>query len=340
MPYEAYRVQRKTKESEVISSFELSRVDKDKVATFMPGQYLTLRLPGDVIRTYTISSGPSEASHYRISVKREADGQGSTYLHDVVQEGDLIEVFEPRGEFFLNEWSRSPVVLLSGGVGITPMISMLHALNDTGRDVMFIHACESGAVHAFGAEVDQIVQQNPRARCIYLYRSPSTHDRATGAFHREGILTRDLLQELVPIQSADCYLCGPPGFMKAAYTSLRELGVGRDRIFFEFFGPSTLLEESSRPPVETPDVEHRKIAFARSGKTVEWNGSDTSLLELAERHGLNPDSGCRVGVCNTCQCRLLDGTVEYIEAPLEAPPDGYALICVSRPASVQVVLDI
>jgi uncharacterized protein len=340
MPYEAYRVKRKTKESELISSFELCRVDDGKLAAFLPGQYLTIRLPDEVVRTYTISSAPHEAGHYRISVKREPDGRGSAFLHDSVQEGDLVEVYEPRGEFFLDESRQSPVVLLSGGVGITPMVSMLHALSATERVVTFIHACESGAAHAFRSEVDRITRLNPNARCVYLYRTPSLSDRETSAFHHEGMLSSEILKGLVAVDSADCYLCGPPGFMKAVYASLRALGVGKERIFFEFFGPSTLLETAPEPLAPSAPDETRRVTFARSGDTVEWSSSDETILELAERHGLAPDSGCRVGVCNSCQCRLVKGTVNYIEEPLEMPPAGYALICISKPASDEVVLDI
>jgi ferredoxin-NADP reductase len=341
--FSPYKVTRKVRESEVIMSFDLVPEDGRTVGRFKAGQYLTLRLPGDLTRTYTVSSSPETSDHYRISVKKETLGRASGFLHDIVNEGDVLEILEPRGDFHLHENRSEPVVLLSGGVGVTPMISMLHALRDTDRKVIFVHACESGSVHAFRAEVDELVQQNDRLRAFYLYRTPTDDDRYRGAFHSEGVVTTDILRALFAETLPDCYLCGPPGFMKAVWDSLRQLGLPSSQIFYEFFGPSTLLEEPAAGVVEglaTVDSGSPVVHFSRSGKSVEWGNFQGSILEFAEKHGARPDSSCRVGVCNTCQCKVVSGAVSYIEEPLEMPPSGFALLCVSRPTSEELVLDL
>jgi uncharacterized protein len=343
VPFSPYKVTRKVRESEVITSFDLAPGHGKTVRPFKAGQYLTLSLPGDVTRTYTISSSPEISNYYRISVKKEPLGKASGYLHDSVNEGDVLEILEPRGEFHLHENSSAPVVLLSGGVGITPMISMLHALRNTNRKVIFVHACESSSVHAFRTEVDGLVQVNERLRAFYLYRTPSDDDRSRGAFHLEGVVTPDILRDLFAGTLPDCYLCGPQGFMKAAWAALRELGVPSTQIFYEFFGPSTLLEEPVVSAVEELLLVNSSspvVHFSRSGKSAEWGNFQGTILEFAEKHGVRPDSSCRVGVCNTCQCKVVSGEVSYIEAPLEMPPPGVALICISRPASEEFVLDL
>jgi uncharacterized protein len=338
LKYVSYRVMAKVRESEVVTSFELAPSDGGLVPAFLPGQYLTVRLPDGVIRTYTVSSAPDCRTHYRISVKRESLGRGSRHLHDHVYEGSLVDVMEPRGDFHLHhDRDTRPVVLLSGGVGVTPMISMLHALGRGETEVTFVHACENGAVHAFRDEVDQLVRESTRLKAYYLYRTPSEDDRRQGKFNAEGVLTVDHLRALVTSASADFYLCGPGGFMQAVYGALTELGVPADRIFYEFFGPSTLLggREANVSEASGPEV-----VFARSGKRVSWGNFKGSLLEFAEENGAKPDSSCRVGVCNTCQCRIKAGEVSYFDEPADEPAEGYALLCVSRPTSAELVLDL
>jgi uncharacterized protein len=336
--YISYRVIAKTVESEVVTSFELAPVDGGTVPAFLPGQYLTLRLHDDVIRTYTISSAPDCRTHYRISVKRESLGRGSRHLHDRVDVGDQLEVLEPKGDFHLrlNRDAR-PIVLLSGGVGVTPMISMLHTLSRDDGEVVFVHACEGGSVHAFREEVDRLVDVGVRIKAYYLYRNPTDDDRQQRRFYAEGVLTKDILESLVPFNTADFYLCGPPGFMQGVYGALTALDVTPDRIFYEFFGPSTLLGPREANAGEASGLE---VVFARSERRASWGSFKGSLLEFAELNGVVPDSSCRVGVCNTCQCRVNQGEVSYFDEPADMPTKGYALLCVSRPASDVLVLDL
>lgn len=354
-----YRVLERTVESSVITSFRLAPVAGGEVPAFRPGQYLTLRLPDGQVRTYTVSSSPDDRHSYRLSVKREPSppgrpdvppGYGSGHLHDAVVAGSVIEVLEPRGAFVLDETSARPVVLLSGGVGLTPMVSMLHRLATTDRKVHFIHACEDSKVHAHRAEVLQVASSNASLRAHFVYRTPSADDISAQRCNSVGVVDRRLLQSLLPLDDYDFYLCGPSGFMKAVYATLLALGVTKPRIKYEFFGPATVLEPdvpavqvqtipAASPPVESA-VGGTEIVFARSGKTARWGDFKGTLLDFAEQQGLTPEFSCRAGICNSCECDLLEGSVSYEDQPLDPPADGKVLICLARPVGPRLLLDI
>lgn len=355
----SYRVLERTVESSVITSFRLAPVKGGPVPAFKPGQYLTLRLPDGQVRTYTVSSSPEARDSYRISVKREPPpldkpdvppGYGSGYLHDAVVPGSVLEVLEPRGAFILDETSPRPVVLLSGGVGLTPMVSMLHRLATTDCKVHFIHACEDGKVHAHCSEVLHLANSVAAIRPHFVYRTPSPEDVAARRCGSVGVVDRKLLQSLLPLDDYDFYLCGPPGFMKAVYGSLLTLGVPKSRIKYEFFGPATILEPNA-PAVETQsapasqptgssDTGGAEIVFVRSGKTASWDDFPGTLLDFAEQQGLSPEFSCRAGICNSCECDLLEGSVRYDEQPLDTPAEGKVLICLARPAGRHLRLDL
>lgn len=256
--FRAFRVVDKRPESQIITSFLLEPVDAAGWQPFIAGQFLVLRIPEDgarrpVPRSYSVSSSPDQSGQYRISIKREAapspdipDGIGSCWLHDRVNVGDTIQAAGPRGEFCLDTASERPVALLSGGVGLTPLVSMLHALAGTTRRVHFIHACDNGAVHALRGEVMELARRRPGIDVHFCYRFPTPADHATGAHHSEGVVTRDVLDRLLGTGAAaaevEHYMCGPPPFMKAIYGSLRARGIAKERIAYEFFGPATVLE--------------------------------------------------------------------------------------------------
>lgn len=247
--FERLRVVRKQAESDCIASFHLERPDGAGPWPARPGQYLTLRVPapgGDLLRTYSLSGNTGAgAGPMRITVKRESSppGVGSCWLHDRVQEGDEIDVAPPRGAFVLDEASPRPVLLLAGGVGLTPLVAMLHRLAASDRHALFVHACEDGGAHALAAEVAGLVAgSGGRLRSHVLYRAPTEADRALGRFDSEGLVDRALLQRLLPLDDYDVYLCGPTAFMVAVFRLLRGLGVARDRIAYEFFGSARSLE--------------------------------------------------------------------------------------------------
>ncbi|MFB5195420.1 NO-inducible flavohemoprotein [Neobacillus sp. KR4-4] len=246
-------VDRKVVESDVITSFYLKPKDQKEIADFLPGQYISIKLEMESetfthIRQYSLSDAPGK-DHYRISVKREAgtqmpDGKVSNYLHDHVNEGDILKVSAPAGDFVLNLNVESPVVLLSGGVGLTPMVSMLKTIVETQkeREVTFIHAAQNSSVHALKEEVEKIAL-NDNVKSFVFYNSPTEEDHQNNCFDFEGYVTQDWLKNNVVINDSDFYFCGPSPFMKAIYRSLKDLGVEEERIHFEFFGPKGSLEE-------------------------------------------------------------------------------------------------
>ncbi|WP_053368529.1 NO-inducible flavohemoprotein [Bacillus sp. FJAT-27245] len=250
--FRRFVIDRKVKESNVITSFYLKPEDNKEIADFQPGQYISVKLeiPGEEfthIRQYSLSDAPGK-NYYRISVKREAgnenpDGKVSNYLHTQVEEGDIFQVSAPAGDFVLDVQKETPVVLLSGGVGLTPMISMLKTVAEVQpeRGVTFIHAAQNSSVHALRNEVE-LVAEKETIKSFVFYDSPTDEDRENQAFDVEGYVTKEWLNENVDTQKADFYFCGPVPFMRAIYRALKELGVNEERIHFEFFGPKGNLE--------------------------------------------------------------------------------------------------
>ncbi|MCQ6279159.1 NO-inducible flavohemoprotein [Bacillus sp. EB600] len=256
--FRPFIVDRKVKESDVITSFYLKPEDKKEIASFQPGQYISIKLEIEGerfthIRQYSLSDAPGK-DYYRISVKQETgtanpDGKVSNYLHESVNEGDRLNISAPAGDFILDLDKKSPVVLLSGGVGLTPILSMLKTVADVQpeRDVTFIHAAQNSSVHALRDEVDEI-SANDKVKAFVFYDSPNEDDRINKKFDVEGYVTKEWLKENTAINDADFYFCGPQPFMKAINRSLTELGVDEAKIHYEFFGPKgNLLENQERP---------------------------------------------------------------------------------------------
>ncbi|MEX2495622.1 MAG: 2Fe-2S iron-sulfur cluster-binding protein [Woeseia sp.] len=347
-----YRVTAKVEESELITSFYLQPVDAAAIPPFLPGQFLTLDLDATeqapLRRTYSISCGPKTKGQYRISVKREPHGAGSGFLHREVKEGSILAVHDPKGHFVLAEASSRPVLLLSGGVGLTPMVSMLHALSEQpSRKVWFIHACDNGKVHAFGNEVRSLANRFAHLNTHFCYRAPAEGDTIGRDFDSEGLVNRALLQRLLPLDDYEVYLCGPTPFMQAMYELLCNLGVSESSISYEFFGDGEPLQRSSidlpqqaEPPLAITAADAALgtsktplVTFSSSKVTARWDPAYASLLEFAEAQGLAPDFSCRSGVCNTCECELSAGELTYSEEPLCEPAAGRVLICCSIPTS-------
>ncbi|MDX8361665.1 NO-inducible flavohemoprotein [Cytobacillus sp. IB215316] len=252
--FRKFIVDKKVKESDVITSFYLKPEDKQAISSFIPGQYISVKCSIDGeeythIRQYSLSDAPNKG-HYRISVKRETglgdipDGKISNYLHDDVQKGDILNLSAPAGDFVLNTEVQNDVVLLSGGVGITPMVSMLNTIADTQpeRKVTFIHAAINGNVHAMKDEVSAVTSKNEQISAYYSYNAPTVDDINNKAFDHEGFITLEWLQQIVHNTNADFYFCGPLPFMKTVYQLLKEIGVPQDNIHYEFFGPASDLE--------------------------------------------------------------------------------------------------
>jgi len=347
-------VARKVKESEEITSFYLQPEDKQAIPNFQPGQFLTIKLdipgqPKPVIRTYSLSDYAEPCEYYRLSIKREPMPAGSdfmpgivsNFMHDQVQEGSVIAAKPPSGKFVLDLHKSFPAVLISNGVGITPMISMAKAAthHNPDRPIWFVHGAKNGHFHAFQDEVTGVAQQNPRLHVHYAYSRPQLEDM--GHHHSTGYVDTALIQSLVQ-QDAEYFLCGSPAFMQSLREGLKAAGVPESRVFFEAFTKGiSKTTEPEAPAASSNGVSNQsEIVFAESGKTVTWRAGDGNLLEFAEANNLEPPYSCRQGICGTCMCRILDGEVEYEETPVAEINAGSVLICVSQPKTSRVILDL
>jgi ferredoxin-NADP reductase len=327
----------RVRESEHVVSLVLAPVDADAWVPFKAGQHLAFRLqlPKRPIATYTISSSPAEKGIYRISVKREAAGfGGSAYLHDHAQVGTTLRAARPRGTFHLSDDVQS-VVLLTGGIGVTPAVSMLKDLvKRQDLPVHFIHAVRNRREHSFWQEISDVAAAASNVSTFISYDEASEEDLAGGYCNRVGPIDRECLRRLLPLDRHTVYLCGPNGFMTAMRNALLSLGVPESSIHQENFGgapaiaPLCTLDTSSKQPTANAGT---MVRFTRSGVEATWQKKSGSLLELAEQNGINPDFSCRAGVCGTCSCRLVSGQIEYDEQPLDELPEGDILICCARP---------
>jgi ferredoxin-NADP reductase/MOSC domain-containing protein YiiM len=309
----------------------------------LPGQYLVVRCLIDktsppVIRSYSIS-GASHLGTYRISVKR-GTGPGSRHFVDATQVGDQFEISAPRGEFVLQLGDR-PVVLLSAGIGVTPVLSMLHALApgsaESPREVWWIHAARNAKEHVFAQEVQQLLAAIPGSHSAIAYSEPGLSDRPGNDFDIRGRWDLASLKKLAIPVGADFYVCGPSAFLRDMNRDLISLGVPQDAIHQEVFGPAGSIQpgvtkvemKSPHPPV--PLGAGPMVSFTRSGLVVPWDTRFKSVLELAEACDVPVRWSCRTGVCHTCECGVLDGRLRYAPEPLDQPAPGYALICCSTP---------
>lgn len=359
-PWQDWRnfvVERKVQESREITSFYLKPQDGGMLPGFLPGQFLTIRLqvpgqPRPVIRTYSLSDYAEQPTYYRLSIKREGPPKGedvppgvaSNFMHDHIQEGSVIEAKPPAGRFVLDVLSPRPAVLVSNGVGITPMIAMAKAVSqrNPNRPLWFLHGARDGSYHAFREEVGTIAAQTPNLAIHYAYSRPRLEDSST--YHSTGYVDASLIRQLISFapQTADYFLCGSPPFMDSLRSGLMGLGVPAEQIRFESFAKAATKMQGMviPPPYKADAATTTEVVFAKSGKTATWAPDDGTLLEFAEAQGIDPPFSCRAGICLTCMCRLQEGEVVYDEPPTGTPDPGSVLICVSKPKTAQVVLDL
>ncbi|ORB68594.1 MOSC and FAD-binding oxidoreductase domain-containing protein [Mycolicibacterium tusciae] len=333
--FRALRVAETRRESPSVLSIELETTDGTALPTARSGQFLTLRVPaGDPapLRSYSLSS---TGDRYRISVKREERGRVSTWIHDNLSPGSVIEAAAPRGEFYLGD-ETDPVVLMSAGIGITPVLAMLHALaaQRSERDVWWLHITRDAQSLAFGGEVGDLIGSLPNARQRTFY---------TAEGGRPGMAAVEALG--LP-RDAIAYLCGPEQFMADMRDALAGAGIDESRIHSELFGALPpinpgITDAPQRPPhlPDGPQGTGPAVSFARSGITVNWSDDYASILELAEACDVPTRFSCRSGVCHICVTPLVDGTITYRQPPLELPEQGTVLICSAKP-SLGVVLDL
>jgi ferredoxin-NADP reductase/MOSC domain-containing protein YiiM/ferredoxin len=338
-------------ESDSVISIRLEEPSGAPLPPAVPGQYLTVRIQPDngqraMLRNYSLS-GPPDAGYYRITVKREHDGAASGYLHTRLAVGDQLEIAAPRGTFMLDR-THAPVLLISAGIGATPVLAMLHALAEerSDREIWWLHGARSSREHSFAAQARTLLASLPNVRTHLYYSRPGPNDLEGRDFVSAGRLTASLVAELEPPRDAEAYLCGPIAFMEEISAGLAAMGIDASRIHTEPFGPAPGLTPGiAATPGRTPHPPAGKpgygptIEFARSNLAIPWSSDYTSLLELAEACDVPVRWSCRTGVCHNCETTLIAGDVEYSPDPVEPPADGSALICCSRPRD-DLVLDL
>jgi len=338
------------RESDSVISVHLADPEGAAVPPAQPGQFLTLRLPASpgaqLLRSYSLSGAPG-ASSYRISVKREPHGAGSRFMHTRVRAGDLLEVAAPRGTFTLQP-GEAPVLLISAGVGATPVLAMLHALAATGsgRDIWWLHGARSRSEEPFAAESRSLLAALTSGHRHICYSRPGSGDVKGRDYQTSGRLSPAVLAALNIPRNADAYICGPAAFMAEVSAALVGMGVDGARIRTEIFGARPAQTPGIAPAAVRPPhppageaADGPLIEFARSGLTVHWEPGYASLLELAEACDLPVRWSCRTGVCHTCETGLLAGTVSYAPDPVDDPAEGSTLICCSQPRG-DLVLDL
>lgn len=306
--------------------------------SYLPGQFLTLTMPtGDkpIRRSYTISSSPTQGYYCEITVKREEQGAGSRYLHDAVKVNDTLEVQAPSGKFVFTGKEGDSIVLISGGVGITPMVSITRALTDMGwnGDIYFIAACRDPEHLIFQSELKRLQARQPN---LHIFVAMSRIEKDVDGYHH-GRITKDLLAQWVPgIASKWIHLCGAPPMMDAVKQMLTELGVPGEKIHTENFGsqqkPQVRSAEREKIQKTTPVEKAGTVTFQRSDTSTEFMPDET-VLEASERIDVNIDYSCRTGSCGVCRVKLLSGSVTMeVEDGLETDDKvaGIILACQAK----------
>ena len=352
-------------ESKEIISFYFQAVDGETLPSFKPGQFLTIKLdiPGEsrpVIRSYSFSDFSCSQDYYRLSIKREGSprdldvppGIASNFLHDHIKVGSIVACKPPNGKFFLEVESHAPAVLISNGVGITPMVAMAKAcaVENPRRHIWFIHGARNGEYHALREEMNALEKLSPNLHLHYCYSRPRIED--SEMFHHHGYANTQLIANTIIPQiqtvyrssaDAEYYLCGSPKFMDSLIDGLAGLGIPENNVFFESFGGGktkgkSTASDSDHAAIET--IDSAEVVFSQSDLTVTWKPDDGTLLELAQANGIEADNSCCQGICMICMCSLEEGEVEYNEPPADEPDKDSVLVCIARPKTTRVVIDL
>jgi MOSC domain-containing protein YiiM/ferredoxin-NADP reductase len=339
-------------ESVDVVSLTMQSPNRQPLRPAMPGQYVVLRLRrtggGSLFyRSYSLS-GPLSTERYRISVKIEPNAAAGTYLREYVRVGDTLDVSSPRGSFILQPGER-PVILLSAGIGATPVLAMLYALvaARSTRQVLWLYAARDRQHHPFADEVRRLMLALSHSRSYVCYSTPGSRDKMGEDFDATGRLSRSVFDEVGVPREADVYLCGPPRFMADMKEALAALGVAPERVHVELFnGSESMTPGVVRAPTRAPHLPKDDantgslVSFARSGIAAHWRASAyQSILELAEACDVPVRWSCRTGVCHNCESGLISGMVAYEPQPLEKPADGNLLVCCTQPIG-DVVIDL
>jgi len=334
-------------------SFYLAPTDGEVLPDFKPGQFLTFSIPvpvagGTVAQTitrcYSLSEAPA-STHYRITVKRvpspagRADlppGLSSNALHDHFHVGDTLLLRAPAGHFHIDAASETPVVLIAGGIGITPMMSMLQWCQQyqPQRTVHLYYGLRNGSEHAYKSVLEAIAAKAPQVHLHVAYSRPMASDRLQMDYQYHGHIDVDLLKQTLPHGTHQFYLCGPGAMMESLVPALSQWGVAAQDIHFEAFGPASVrAPQKASPRASESQAQTVEVHFKRSGRTLQWNGQEGNLLDFAEKHGIAVESGCRSGGCGSCATPVTSGAVQYDSTPDFDLASGQCLLCVGKPGS-------
>jgi ferredoxin-NADP reductase len=349
--FRKFKIQKKVPEAPGVHSFYLVPHDGKKLPPFEPGQYLTFQLklpnePKPVIRCYSLSDTPIDPDHYRVSIKKVPPprdkpelppGRSSTFFNEILKEGDILDVKAPSGHFFMDMNKATPVVLIGGGIGITPVMSMLNSIVESGvkREAYFFLGLRDRSEHMMKEYLERLERENENIHLHICYSKPTDDDvEGTDYQHAERVSV-DLFKRVLPSSNFDYYMCGPPPMT----TDLKEWGVPDAHVNFEAFGPASVKPkkkvEDKPADANAPAIN---IEFSISGKTLKWDGSSDSILDFAEDNGITMESGCRAGNCGTCITAVKSGDISYSIEPGSAPEEGSCLTCICVPKQ-DLVLD-
>ena len=338
-------------------SFYLEPVDGLALPAYQPGQFLTFHLvpaaapgapAGSITRCYSLSERPAP-DHYRVTIKRVAApaepaglpaGAASNYFHDHVHAGDTLHLRAPAGHFYLDTGAHTPVVLIAGGIGITPMMSMLRwcAQHQPQRLVHLYYGVRNSAEHAYKAALEDMATRLPHLQLHVVYSKPLAQDTFAIDYRHRGHVDLALLKQTLPHGAQQFYICGPAAMMESLVPGLTEWGVAAADIHFEAFGPATVRLSAAEPPGHEA-VLPISVQFQRSGRTLAWSGKPSNLLDFAEAHGIAVESGCRSGSCGSCVSTIVSGAVDYASPPDFDLAPGQCLLCVGRPRAA-LALDV
>ncbi|MEY2479555.1 MAG: uncharacterized protein QOI04_482 [Verrucomicrobiota bacterium] len=346
-----FSIQKKVMETEDICSFYLEPHDRKPLPSFLPGQYLTfeLRIPGQknkTVRCYSLSDGPRQ-DFYRVSIKRQGPakegapvGLVSNYFHANLKEGDIVDVKAPGGHFYLDPTETGGVVLIGGGIGVTPMLSMLNtlvAMRST-REIHFFYGVRNRAEHAMKDHLEKVAAAIPNVHLHVCYSKPDEGQKPGQDFQHSSRISVDLFKQVLPSNNYDFYICGPGPLMESLTTGLSEWGVPDKNVHFETFGPSSVKKVAALPLAAQVPGQTFAIEFKKSGKRLTWDSGCTNILQLAMDNDINIPSGCRAGSCGTCQVAVFSGEVAYVTPSDFATERGTRLTCIGAPKG-DVVLD-
>jgi len=343
--FRPFRVERKVVEdaAQSICSFYLVPTDGQALPAFLPGQFLTFRLDlptEQIIRCYSLSDAP-RPDYYRVSIKRVPapvgcdvpPGRSSNYFHDHVAVGDLLQVRAPGGHFHIDR-SDAPVVLIGGGIGITPMLSMLHwsLADQPGREVWLFYGVRNSREPVMRAQLEALAAAHPNFHLRLCFSDPLPAEEVGRDYQHHGRVDVGLLRAQLPLKPYHFYICGPTPMMESLVTALEDWGVPESHIHFEAFGPASIKRKTAAaPPADAMVASAIVVTFAKSGKALPWQAASGSLLDFAEAHGVSVDSGCRAGGCGSCQTTIQSGEVAYRNPPDYDPEPGTCLLCTCTP---------